>query len=184
MRNFAISDHHFYHGKIIEYCERPFGNVGEMNAYMIECWNNVVTPEDTVYHLGDFAFTYDDPEQQRRILERLHGRKILIVGNHDLPLKKCKEVGWHHATRQFQYTTASGRVALMQHRPWLDDTLPPGIEVVLHGHIHNRPAKRGHININVSVEALDYTPVLIDELVDGHMAVMGYYPRLTTHGQS
>ena len=41
-----ISDHHFNHDKIIEYCNRPFANVEEMNNYMIKQWNSVVGKND------------------------------------------------------------------------------------------------------------------------------------------
>lgn len=96
------SDHHFSHGNIILYANRPFlkhsdtyiddnGNIRwnskytstvraeEMNNCLISDWNKVVkSDEDTVYHLGDFSF--GDPYH---ILRRLNGRIIIIPGNHD-----------------------------------------------------------------------------------------------------
>lgn len=50
-----IGDTHFNHTNIIQYCDRPFTNVEEMNDYIIQQWNSVVGKNDTVYHLGDFA---------------------------------------------------------------------------------------------------------------------------------
>lgn len=49
------SDHHFGHENIVEYAKRPFDSVREMDDALIEAWNSVVKPEDTVYHLGDFT---------------------------------------------------------------------------------------------------------------------------------
>jgi calcineurin-like phosphoesterase family protein len=40
-----------------------------------------VAPEDTVYHLGDVALGL---AHVKRVLPQLNGKKILIVGNHDL----------------------------------------------------------------------------------------------------
>ena len=52
---FFTSDTHFNHKAIISYCSRPFESVEEMNDRLIDNWNQVVKPNDTVYHLGDFA---------------------------------------------------------------------------------------------------------------------------------
>ena len=52
---FFTSDTHFSHANIMKFCGRPFKNVGEMNNTIIKNWNDVVGPEDTVFHLGDLA---------------------------------------------------------------------------------------------------------------------------------
>ena len=75
------------HENIIKYCNRGidgrvFADAREMDAVMIARWNEVVGPDDTVYHLGDFALCPD--WRKREILHSLNGRKILIVGNHDM----------------------------------------------------------------------------------------------------
>jgi calcineurin-like phosphoesterase family protein len=46
-----ISDTHFGHNNIINYCDRPFSNVKEMNEAIIDNWNSVVKQNDLVYHL-------------------------------------------------------------------------------------------------------------------------------------
>ena len=53
---FFTSDTHFGHANIINLCKRPFKDVNHMNDMLVENWNNVVTDDDTVFHLGDFAF--------------------------------------------------------------------------------------------------------------------------------
>ncbi|UJF35195.1 metallophosphoesterase family protein [Paenibacillus hexagrammi] len=78
---FIISDHHFGHGHIIDFESRPFADIHEMNHVMIDTWNAVVGSEDKVFHLGDFSFL--NREKTKDIVQRLHGYKILILGNHD-----------------------------------------------------------------------------------------------------
>ena len=57
---YFISDTHFHHHNIINYCNRPFKDVNEMNKIIINNWNNIVTENDTVYHLGDFCLFSDE----------------------------------------------------------------------------------------------------------------------------
>lgn len=54
-RVFFTSDTHFNHTNIIKYCQRPFRDIYEMNETLIANWNNVVAPDDIVFHLGDFC---------------------------------------------------------------------------------------------------------------------------------
>lgn len=78
---FFTSDTHFGHANIIRFCKRPFENVEEMNEALIENWNKVVSDDDTVFHLGDFAF--GGSNVWKEIIPRLKGHINLIIGNHD-----------------------------------------------------------------------------------------------------
>lgn len=53
-----------------------FEDVKEMNETIINNWNNIVTNEDIVYHLGDFCLSTDD--EIKNIFNRLNGTIILI----------------------------------------------------------------------------------------------------------
>lgn len=78
---FFTSDTHFGHANIIRFCNRPFKNVEEMDEALIENWNQVVSEDDTVFHLGDFAF--GGSSVWKSIIPRLNGHINLIIGNHD-----------------------------------------------------------------------------------------------------
>lgn len=79
---FFTSDTHFYHTNIIEFCNRPFKNMEEMNETLIANWNKAIGPNDIVFLLGDFCL--GDSGKWNRILDRLNGNIYLILGNHDL----------------------------------------------------------------------------------------------------
>lgn len=80
-QTYVISDTHFYHDNIIDFENRPYSSVDEMNEKMIDKWNKIVTDDDLVYILGDFSF--GSSRQTNDLLKNLKGKKILIVGNHD-----------------------------------------------------------------------------------------------------
>lgn len=73
-----ISDMHFFHNRVIEYCHRLFACVEDMNEEMITRWNSAVHKDDIVFHIGDFCF--DKADEWIYILERLKGRIYLILG--------------------------------------------------------------------------------------------------------
>ena len=57
---------------------------------LTEKWNSVVQPDDTVLHLGDFAF-----KGIERYTKDLNGNKILLRGNHDYKSNRTYiEAGW------------------------------------------------------------------------------------------
>lgn len=76
------ADTHFGHKNIIRYCQRPFVDVEEMNRALIENWNSVVSPDDLVFHLGDFSV--GGAAEWTSLLNKLNGEIFLILGNHDM----------------------------------------------------------------------------------------------------
>ena len=74
---FFIADTHFAEQDVFEMSgeSRFFDSVLEKDEFIIDNWNKTVTPEDTVFILGDFGKT--------SYMERLNGKKFLIKGNHD-----------------------------------------------------------------------------------------------------
>ena len=90
LMNYFISDTHFFHARAIGFDNRPFASVTEMDEEMIRRWNDRVTDDDTVYHLGDVSFGHE--EETIALLNRLHGHMVLIKGNHDDKLLRSESV--------------------------------------------------------------------------------------------
>lgn len=167
-QTFFTSDTHFNHANIIEYCKRPWLDVEDMNTALIERWNSTVGPEDTVYHLGDFAL--GQQEKALPIFELLNGKKHLIAGNHDG--SKVKRMGWE-SVQPFLYVDLD----LDEQPPWHLLIHDPGkaihkglIGVVLHGHLHGmsdlHPFEKiaGVRYIDVGVDCRDYRPISMDQI--------------------
>jgi len=75
------SDLHLGHKNIINYCERPFNDVHEMNKTILDNINNIVGVDDELYILGDFCFKGKKPIEYR---SRINCQNVhLILGNHD-----------------------------------------------------------------------------------------------------
>lgn len=53
--NLYTSDLHFGHKNVMQFDHRPFADVEEMDAFIMQCWNSRVQSDDTVYILGDFC---------------------------------------------------------------------------------------------------------------------------------
>lgn len=81
MSTFFTADHHFNHANIIKYCRRPFTSVDEMDATLIQLWNETVGADDIVYHLGDF--TLQGLTKFETTVWQLNGRLRIMPGSHD-----------------------------------------------------------------------------------------------------
>lgn len=177
-----VSDTHFSHKNIIKYCDRPFKDIDHMNEALVNNWNEVVMPEDTVFHLGDVAL--GPIAESLPIIKRLNGYKVLIPGNHDRPFINRDKDSW----RQWQdaYEGVFQEVfigthdylddpfnVVISHFPYdgdsqaeeryaddrpLDDGIP-----LIHGHTHSTDtvtfSRRGTVQIHVGVDARSYRPV-------------------------
>lgn len=159
---YFISDTHFCHSNIIKYCDRPFKDAKEMNETIINNWNNIVTNEDIVYHLGDFCLSTDD--EIKNIFNRLIGTIILIRGNHDRKsFKFYEKIGFKVLTNA--PIILEKYKLMLSHVPLPDSKIKEGY-INLHGHIHNKSISEDYSDekhINLSVDVTGYKPVSIDE---------------------
>lgn len=156
---YLISDTHFNQKRIIDYENRPFNSVEEMNRQLINNWNNIVSKEDTIYHLGDFAS--GNKSEVKNIFDQLNGYKVLIKGNHD----RCNSNIWWHDIG-FEDVIDGGIILdsfyLLTHEPmYMNINMTPYVNI--HGHIHSNKME-GNQYFNVSVEHHNYTPVAFDRI--------------------
>lgn len=89
MTYFFTADDHFGHKRILEYTNRPFASVAEMDSCLVDAWNSVVLPQDQIWHLGDFCL--GPVERAIEVASRLNGHKHIVWGNHDERLRKSSE---------------------------------------------------------------------------------------------
>lgn len=114
---FFTSDTHFGHQNILDFCKRPFNSVEEMDEALIKNWNNVVGPNDYVFHLGDFCFK--GSQYWDRMLNQLNGHKFLIIGNHDIKNLKDGAMMKFDWVGMQAYITVAGRCVYLNHFPFL-----------------------------------------------------------------
>ena len=155
-RTFVTSDLHLGHYNIIEYCNRPFRRLDEMNNTLINNWNSQVKAKDTVFFLGDLAFGKHSKTDDW--IDQLNGNIIFFKGNHD-------------ASQTIQFFTSAivtfGDIPFyLTHDPYSVPQTWRGW--IIHGHHHNNiPDKYPFIHyrlktVNVSVELTTYAPVDIN----------------------
>ena len=81
---FMTSDSHLGHYNICKYCHRPFQSRSDMDQTLIKNWNAVVPEDGIVVHCGDFMLPHnEDIKEYNKYLNQLHGRVLLLRGNHD-----------------------------------------------------------------------------------------------------
>lgn len=138
-KNFVVSDLHFGHKNIIEYCDRPT-TIEDMDEWLIKQLNKYINECDTVYHVGDLTLKNKNLEYIISIVSRLNGKWKFILGNHDheetinklcdLFPDKFENLGWYHVVK------LSGRKFVLHHFPhrsWQDSRHG---SINAHGHCH------------------------------------------------
>lgn len=186
MTRWWTSDTHFGHARINELADRPFSSVEEMNRAILERWNDVVRPADEVWHLGDVAL--GKIGDSLALVARLHGRKRLIIGNHDRIFTAARETDRRRFRARYEelfdlgctdsattdIATEAGPVTVrVSHFPYDGDShgrdryrdcrLPDDGTPLLHGHTHAHErlttSRNGTPQLHVGVDAWNYHPV-------------------------
>ena len=79
--NWFTADFHLSHKNIIQYCNRPFKTIEEMNAIILDNLLKSVNRGDTLYFLGDLTFDKNIATDFFNILKDVE--VYFIIGNHD-----------------------------------------------------------------------------------------------------
>jgi calcineurin-like phosphoesterase family protein len=160
-KQFFIADTHFGHENIIEYENRPFRSITEMDDTLIKNWNKTVGKKDTIFILGDFAFA--TKERIKELVHLLHGSKIIILGNHDKTFTYSwwKTAGFYMVCK---YPIIIDQWFILSHEPLYTNTNMPYINIF--GHVHSNPQYLNYSKQHfcVSCERIVYTPIEMNEM--------------------
>ena len=74
---YLTSDLHFCHDKSFLYEPRGFNSIEEHDENIIKNWNNIITPDDEVYLLGDVML--NDNVKGLNCLKQLNGKIHIIL---------------------------------------------------------------------------------------------------------
>ena len=160
MTTYFTSDTHFGDPRVLRIDRRPFPDLATHDAALVENWNAVVEPDDTVWHLGDFALG-PPPERVQALLSALNGQKHLIVGNNDGPATLAAR-DWLSIAHYAEIDVDGQHLVLCHYafRTW--NRMGRGV-LDLHGHSHGKlkPATRQY---DVGVDAWDFRPVTLETI--------------------
>lgn len=157
---YFTADQHYEHDAIIQHCNRPFKNTKQMRHAFKRNWNNIITKDDITYFVGDFSM----PEPRRReifkqILNSLNGRKILVVGNHEIDKILFYAGDRGIGFEQVVYPYIEVEEFILCHDPTLSLVAPD--KPFITGHVHQMwHTLRNCYNCGVDVN--NFTPVSID----------------------
>ncbi len=183
---YFTSDLHLGHEKAIEFTNRPFTDLEDMNNTLIQNINDTVGKKDELWILGDFAYKLKRDEV-RELRNRILCKNVhLVRGNHDKDYSK--DAIFSSVQEYKELKTGYGRFILF-HYPILRWNASHYGSVHLHGHIHS-VGTYNELNLqtrysdrypdyalpdpedlmlriyDVGVDANNYKPVSIDQIAE------------------
>lgn len=168
---YFTADHHFGHKNIIEYCNRPFESVEEMDNILIAKWNSKISSVDTVYHLGDFCF--GNITKVKSYLSKLNGYISILTSQylHDsnwfgknVELKS--KTGQHVRIIPHYFEIKINSIPIiMFHFPIEEWNKKHYGSIHFHGHSHGNSRKEKN-RFDVGVDVWDFYPVTVEEILE------------------
>jgi len=162
-----IADLHFGHENMAK--KRGFASAADHDEHIVQAWNRTVHKRDITYILGDVTMekaNYD-------ILDRLNGRKYVVMGNHD-KIAHTRKLLEHvdSVAGMLQY-----KGIFVTHCPIHPMEMDYRVKWNIHGHIHEKLVERNFTlfgltlfkrvdrrYVCVSCEQVNYTPKTLAEL--------------------
>lgn len=169
MAKFYISDMHFFDKKIILSANRPYRNLKEMHTDIISKWNSKVSKKDTVYILGDVSSTDNLYETMDlvRILKRLNGKKVLIVGNHDRKiLNNYRFRNCFIKIEEYLRIFDGKHKVILFHFPMEDWESSKKGSIHLHGHIHTEEISCIKNRFHVGCDTQGFIPLTLKDILN------------------
>jgi len=157
-----ISDTHFSHKKMKEYCYRP-DNFEEITKKSLL---NLVKENDVLIHLGDVCIGNDI--DNNNFFKQLKSYNILVLGNHDSKsINWYMKNGWDFVCSRFDIKKFGKKIAFT-HRPII--TMDCYNDINIHGHLHNGIHRKDEFilkdyNKLFSLEKNNYKPILLEDLL-------------------
>lgn len=142
---FYIADSHFYHDNLNTRMDfRGFENGEVMNEVMIDKWNSRVRNNDEIIILGDLCFSRD-LTVVNSLVEKLKGKKYLVVGNHD---RYAEKKGFNREAFEwighYRELYDNNRKVILSHYPimcyngqYRTNAVGEAKTYMLYGHVHN-----------------------------------------------
>lgn len=161
---------------------RGFTNYKDHDAEIIRRWNEVVGPDDIVYHLGDVML--GDNEYGMNCLRQLNGHITIIPGNHDTPARlKLYKTLPNVKVLETEIEGLSGAAAAyfkykkyqfyLSHHPTMTSNLEKAPYLRMHlinlyGHTHqqNKFYMDMPYMFHVGMDSNNCTPVLLDDVIE------------------
>lgn len=139
---FFTSDWHIGHVKSLEFDKRPFKDLHEMHESLVIRYNSTVPDNGICYFLGDVG---NKTEDIRKVVTRLSGLKVLILGNHDKGMTTMYNCGFDVVLYSASIYIGDRRVT-MSHCPltglFREDTSHIGKSIGENWHGENREKHR------------------------------------------
>ena len=170
---FLTSDTHFGHDREFLWGPRGFTSSQEHDEAVIKNWNETVSAEDTVYHLGDLML--GDNLYGIECVKRLNGHIKLIRGNHDTDarwklyekLPNVELVGWADVIKYKKYNF------YLSHHPTLTSNLEKAPHLRMHlinlyGHTHQTSKFYQDMPymFHVGLDSNNNKPILLDDAIE------------------
>ena len=176
-----FADTHFDHANIIKYCGRPFASIFTMNEEILRQYQLAVPAHGaTVIFLGDMAFGRGSrpPRYWLQALTSLRDVSFYYIkGSHDHDVHPTSHLPSGVVVCDGAYFSWGRYGFIATHVPTSQHiaAVRPGWWNI-HGHTHSRnfvcPDKRA---VCVGVEAIDYRPVSLQQVIDVVDAVENCY---------
>lgn len=174
---FYTADLHFGHRSVIDFDNRPFTNVEEMDSVLIKLWNQKVSNEDHVYIIGDFAFRNEKSEEW--YLQQLKGHKHLVIGNHDGKLlKNAVAMRYFESVDKMMHISDGGVQICLCHFPLAEWNGFYKGHSHIYGHVHNRKdaawefMRTRHNAYNAGCMLYGYKPATLQEIIAEHSGIL------------
>jgi calcineurin-like phosphoesterase family protein len=143
---------------------RGFASIQEMDDHIITNWNELVKPEDLVYHLGNFAW---DPIGAEDGIQKLNGTIAFISGDWDLAIRDILGNIPQHEILKEEIVLLDALDLVISHWPLLDW---PGMNdktIHIHGGSkHKSVINKESIRINCNTELWSYKPINLDTIMN------------------